>query len=76
MAPRYGLLLFLCIVTVTGSLALSDGEESAIQAIVLNFPRLASASPPWTSNASNACSSPGFYGVSCNDGHITALYVT
>lgn len=58
--------------------ALNGSEESAILAIATNFPALASAQPAWTSNASSACDSPGFYGLTCSDGpesHILKLYV-
>lgn len=69
-------MLFLLIATLQGSLALSQGEETAISDLFQEWPFLGSLSPPWTSNSSEACNAP-FQGLVCSDGpdqHILSLY--
>lgn len=71
------LLLLLLSLLCSSALALSEGEKSALQAILLNFSGLGSASPPWTANVASACTPPGFYGVSCSndsDPHVIRMY--
>ena len=70
-------VLFLLILTLKVSVALSEGEETAIADLFKEWPFLGSVVPPWTSNASQACNAP-FKGIKCSEGpdkHILSLYV-
>ena len=69
-------MLFLLLITLEGSLALSEGEEKAISEILKEWPFLKHVSPPWTTNSSEACNAP-FKGLLCSlgpDEHIISLY--
>lgn len=73
------IVLLLLISSAFISSALTPGEISAIEAIYQNFPKLGIIDPPWTSNASNACGTPGFEGITCSLGpepHVLGLYDT
>ena len=75
---KHGALLLLGLTLVLSAHALTVGEKSAIEAIFNHFPVLGQSTPPWTSNASEACSEPPFYGLSCSDTsdpHVVSLYV-
>lgn len=70
--------LLLLALVLFGAHALSPGELNALSSFLTNFPILAAQSPPWQSNVSLACSSPGFYGITCSnetDAHVLGLYV-
>lgn len=70
--------LFLLFLLVCGSLTLTPDEETALQAFYDSIPALSQALPPWTSNVSQACEAPGFYGLTCSsdsDPHVLGLYV-
>lgn len=56
------LFFFICTAA-----ALSVSEEKAIKDLLTAFPDLGSLSPPWTSNASEACIYPPFKGITCSD---------
>lgn len=69
-------MLFLLIITLQGSLALSEGEERAVSDLLKEWPFLAHVFPPWTSNSSEACIAH-FKGLICSYGpeeHIISLY--
>ena len=70
-------VLLLCLLVSVASL--SVGEHEALEQFLQNFPSLALASPPWTSNISLACMEPMFYGLNCtvgDDPHVIEMYVT
>ena len=62
---------------LSSAIALSESEEKVLQNLLINWPELRTSTPPWTSNVSDACISPPFYGLKCSpDGaHIVSLYV-
>ena len=67
---------FIVAIALKCSLALSEGEEKVINDLFQEWPVLHSVSPPWTSNASEACDVP-FGGLTCSQGlekHIIGLY--
>ena len=72
-------LTTLVLICLAFSVAcLTDGEKSALQQLVFNFPLLNSTNPPWTSNISSACAQPAFYGLNCTNGddpHVVGMYV-
>lgn len=72
------LLLALLLLAVSYSVcALSSNEITALEDLVKNFPLLREQRSPWSRNASLACESPVFYGLTCTDGpdqHVSTLY--
>ena len=72
------LLALLVLFTAPHStLALTDDEIGALQALYDEFPVLQDIDPPWRSNVSRACTPPYFYGVTCSSGgdqHVMSLY--
>lgn len=74
-----GVLVLLLLLSVAfGALSLTPREQEGLQAILEAFPVLTAATPPWSSNISEACNSPGFYGITCTsdlDAHVLKLYV-
>lgn len=60
------LLALVLFSVLVGAFAIAPREQAALEDLLLNFPALAHQSPPWTSNTSEACGVPGFYGVSCD----------
>ena len=75
---KHALVLLLLLAGAYYAFALSDGEKTALDAIRSSFVALSTASPPWTSNISEACNPPTFYGLNCSSGadpHVTSLYV-
>jgi hypothetical protein len=70
------ILLFavLCIIfgLIVPSLALSEGEKTALQSILDSYPLLVNSG--WSHNVSNACSKTGM-GFLCDpEGHIYWMY--
>lgn len=67
--------LFSLLISVR---ALSEGEILALEHLLTEFPVLASLTPPWSSNVSEACEGSGFYGITCSKdrAHVTELYVS
>lgn len=75
---KHLIAIVLLVALLSGSSALTSGEENALKALLHSFPALADAAPAWSSNTSAACDLLPFYGVTCSDGpekHITRLYV-
>lgn len=74
-----GVLFVASILGLASVQALTDGEESALEAIAQGWPGLALQQRKWTSNYSSACDSPVWYGLTCemfdNEAHVTELCV-
>lgn len=68
------LILVLCL---KGAIARSEGEKTAISDLLLSIPDLGHLSPPWVSNASEACGIRPFKGILCSEGldqHVVSMY--
>lgn len=66
----------MLIITLKMSVALSEGEETAVSDLLEEWPFLEHVFPPWTSDSSEACNAP-FKGLICSgetDKHIISLY--
>lgn len=75
---RFSLLTHLLLfATLLGcSLALTEDEKWTLDRFFSDFTNLSQMTPPWTSDSSQACIPPGFYGLECSQDrqHIIGLY--
>lgn len=76
MRPSLLALFLLLAVLTPCSLALSESEKFALDRFYANFANLRLITPPWSSDSSQACIPPGFYGVECDTArqHVIGLY--
>lgn len=71
------IVLIFLFAGVLAAQAISEGEKTALNDLLRNFPHLGFLSPPWASNTSAVCGNPPFQGLECSDGpekHILSLY--
>ena len=71
------IVLLLLLNTAYFCFALTQDEETGLEALLTNFPALASMEPSWSTNVSEACRDRPFYGLTCSDGpdqHVLKMY--